>query len=53
MEAVWQGCNEAVGVCHPPINRDFTLAVSGSRAAAPVAAVSAPAARAEAANDEV
>ncbi len=25
MSASWQGCNEAVGVCYPPIHRDFTL----------------------------
>jgi thiol:disulfide interchange protein DsbD len=37
MEAVWQGCNEAVGICYPPINRDFTLtAGAGAAAAAPV-----------------
>ncbi len=25
LEAVWQGCNEKVGVCYPPVTRDFTL----------------------------
>ncbi len=34
LEATWQGCNEAVGVCYPPITRDFTL----TAAAAPVTA---------------
>ncbi len=36
LAASWQGCNEAVGVCYPPINRDFTLTASGVGAAAPV-----------------
>ncbi len=31
--ATWQGCNEAVGVCYPPIQRDFSL-VSGTVATA-------------------
>ncbi len=34
MEASWQGCNEAVGICYPPISRDFKLAASGAVAAA-------------------
>ena len=43
LEAGWQGCNDAVGICYPPINRDFTLTASGaasagSSAAAPAAA---------------
>ncbi|MDO9219605.1 MAG: protein-disulfide reductase DsbD [Thiobacillus sp.] len=25
LEAGWQGCNEKVGVCYPPLKRDFTL----------------------------
>lgn len=25
LEAGWQGCNDAVGICYPPIGRDFTL----------------------------
>src|SRR5512143_2894443 len=29
LAATWQGCNEAVGVCYPPIKRDFSLAASG------------------------
>jgi thiol:disulfide interchange protein DsbD len=32
IEAVWQGCNEAVGICYPPIDRKFTLAASGAAA---------------------
>jgi thiol:disulfide interchange protein DsbD len=52
MAASWQGCNEAVGVCYPPVNRDFTLAESGAalipapapeRAVASVTVSSAPA----------
>lgn len=35
LEAAWQGCNEAVGICYPPINRAFTLSPA---AAAPAAA---------------
>ncbi|MFP5409891.1 MAG: protein-disulfide reductase DsbD [Gammaproteobacteria bacterium] len=42
VEATWQGCNGAVGVCYPPIKRDFTL-VSGGGAAATAAPVAAPA----------
>lgn len=38
----WQGCNEAVGICYPPINRDFTLTTSGV-ATADAAASTAPA----------
>jgi thiol:disulfide interchange protein DsbD len=38
LDAAWQGCNEAVGICYPPINRDFTL-VSAEGAAVPAAAV--------------
>jgi thiol:disulfide interchange protein DsbD len=32
LEATWQGCNEAVGVCYPPTQRDFAL-VAGAAAA--------------------
>jgi thiol:disulfide interchange protein DsbD len=32
IEAVWQGCNEAVGICYPPIDRNFTLTASGAAA---------------------
>src|SRR3569623_2075576 len=35
LAATWQGCNEAVGVCYPPIMHDFSLTAEG--AAAPVA----------------
>ena len=33
LEATWQGCNDAVGICYPPIQRDFTLSLSGGVAA--------------------
>jgi thiol:disulfide interchange protein DsbD len=62
MAASWQGCNEAVGVCYPPINRDFTL--TASEASVPVsrggetnpviaaqAEISEPAAMADSANE--
>ncbi|MBI3433341.1 MAG: protein-disulfide reductase DsbD [Hydrogenophilales bacterium] len=45
LAATWQGCNEAVGVCYPPIKHDFSLAASG--AAMPAVASSAAAAPAE------
>ncbi|HEX5674587.1 MAG TPA: protein-disulfide reductase DsbD domain-containing protein, partial [Azonexus sp.] len=51
LEATWQGCNEAVGICYPPISRDFTLATAGGAAAAPAAAASAVAAPGEAADE--
>jgi thiol:disulfide interchange protein DsbD len=38
LEATWQGCNEAVGVCYPPIKREFSLAATGGPAAAASAA---------------
>ena len=41
LAATWQGCNEAVGVCYPPIKRDFSLTSAG---AASVAAAAAPSA---------
>jgi thiol:disulfide interchange protein DsbD len=47
LEATWQGCNEAIGICYPPISRDFTLAASGAAAAAPTGVASAAAAPAE------
>ena len=34
LEAAWQGCNEAVGVCYPPLKRDFTLVAGGAAATA-------------------
>ncbi len=49
LEAGWQGCNEAVGICYPPINRDFTLVANSAAAATSVAAVGAVAAPIEAA----
>ncbi|HWR77470.1 MAG TPA: protein-disulfide reductase DsbD [Thiobacillus sp.] len=42
LEATWQGCNEAVGICYPPITREFSLVSSGGAIAATAAAVSAP-----------
>lgn len=48
LEATWQGCNEAVGVCYPPITRDFTLAAG---AASPSVTASAQAVPAEPANE--
>ncbi|MCA1926131.1 MAG: protein-disulfide reductase DsbD [Thiobacillus sp.] len=42
LEAGWQGCNDAVGICYPPNSRDFTLSASG--AASPGSAAAAPAA---------
>ncbi len=35
IEAGWQGCNEKVGVCYPPIKREFSLSATGKAAAAP------------------
>ncbi|AAZ98512.1 thiol:disulfide interchange protein DsbD [Thiobacillus denitrificans ATCC 25259] len=32
VEAGWQGCNEKVGVCYPPIKREFSLSASGGKA---------------------
>lgn len=38
LDAEWQGCNEAVGICYPPTNREFTLtAGTGTAASAPAA----------------
>ena len=39
LEAGWQGCNEKVGVCYPPLKRDFTL---GADAATPAVSALAP-----------
>jgi thiol:disulfide interchange protein DsbD len=44
LEATWQGCNEAVGVCYPPIKRDFTLTSAGGVTSAAAAAEPAAAA---------
>jgi thiol:disulfide interchange protein DsbD len=38
LEAGWQGCNEAVGVCYPPSKREFSLASDGAAAMASVGA---------------
>jgi thioredoxin:protein disulfide reductase len=38
LEAAWQGCNEAVGVCYPPIKREFSLAATGGAVAVAAAA---------------
>ena len=43
LEANWQGCNEAVGVCYPPIKREFSLAAAGGAVAATAVAASADA----------
>jgi thiol:disulfide interchange protein DsbD len=48
LEAAWQGCNEAVGICYPPINRAFTLSPAGAPAATPAAATETAAAPAAA-----
>jgi thiol:disulfide interchange protein DsbD len=34
LQAGWQGCNGAVGICYPPIDRAFTLAAASATAAA-------------------
>ena len=38
LDATYQGCNDKVGVCYPPITRAFTLALTTSGANASVAA---------------
>jgi thiol:disulfide interchange protein DsbD len=43
LEATWQGCNEAVGVCYPPITRDFTLTAGASVTASAQAVPAEPA----------
>ncbi|MFN3544242.1 MAG: protein-disulfide reductase DsbD [Thiobacillus sp.] len=43
VEATWQGCNGAVGVCYPPIQREFTLVSGGGAATAAATASAAPA----------
>ena len=42
LEAGWQGCNEAVGVCYPPIQRAFSLAAGGVAASATAGPVEPP-----------
>jgi thiol:disulfide interchange protein DsbD len=49
LEATWQGCNEAVGVCYPPIKREFPLVSAGGDA--PAAATAAGAVPAEPASE--
>jgi thiol:disulfide interchange protein DsbD len=48
LEATWQGCNEAVGVCYPPISRDYRLTAGTSGVAMTEAMQPAPAAPAPA-----
>ncbi len=43
LEATWQGCNEAVGICYPPVSREFPLLANGGAVAATAAAADAPA----------
>ncbi len=51
LEATWQGCNEAVGICYPPISRDFTLARRARSAVSAAAVSSAPPTAAGPANE--
>lgn len=44
LDATWQGCNEAVGICYPPINKDFTLVSGGGAGVAVASAAPADAA---------
>ncbi|MBI1283178.1 MAG: protein-disulfide reductase DsbD [Thiobacillus sp.] len=44
LDASWQGCNEAVGICYPPINRDFDLVSTGAAAATAAVVADSPAA---------
>mgnify|MGYP001083810881 FL=1 len=41
LEAGWQGCNEAVGICYPPTKREFSLVSSGGAATTMAVAASA------------
>ena len=44
MDAIYQGCNDKVGVCYPPLTRAFTLTTSAaSSGAAAVSALATPA----------
>jgi thiol:disulfide interchange protein DsbD len=46
LAATWQGCNEAAGICYPPIRHEFTLAAAGAgQASAGASAADAGAAR--------
>ncbi|MDO9385908.1 MAG: protein-disulfide reductase DsbD [Thiobacillus sp.] len=51
LEATWQGCNEAVGVCYPPITRDFTLTAGAAGAAGATAIAGAQVVPAEPASE--
>ena len=50
LDATWQGCNEAVGVCYPPSKRDFSM-TAGAGAAALSAVASAQATAADPADE--
>jgi len=52
IEAGWQGCNEKVGVCYPPLKRDFTLTAAGGAPAAANATLASAAAAPAAASSE-
>ncbi len=41
LEAGWQGCNEAVGICYPPTRREFSLVSSGGATMTTAVAASA------------
>ncbi len=43
LDATYQGCNDKVGVCYPPITRAFTIAPTASGATASLAAATADA----------
>ncbi|MDQ1314177.1 MAG: thioredoxin:protein disulfide reductase [Pseudomonadota bacterium] len=43
LEASWQGCNEAVGICYPPIENAFTLTAAGASVATAASLQAAPA----------
>ena len=51
LDASWQGCNEAVGICYPPINRDFSLTPGAGAAAGALAVPSIQAAAVEPAGE--
>lgn len=38
LDAIYQGCNDKIGVCYPPITRAFTIAATTSGATASLAA---------------
>ena len=51
LDANWQGCNEAVGICYPPIKHDFSLTPGVGAAAVPAAVTSVQAVVVEAADE--